>query len=98
MDRGAWRATVHGVTKSQTQLNAHTHTHTPSRTHTHIQQGVKKKEKSCYQDWGAMMNLDGLQGEFGTIPWSNERESTERKSHLHWVPALCQGLFGILWA
>ena len=21
MDRGAWRATVHGVTKSQTQLN-----------------------------------------------------------------------------
>ena len=34
MDRGAWQATVHGVTKSQTQLkqlNTHTHTH----THTH---------------------------------------------------------------
>ena len=32
MDRGAWQATVHGVTKSQTQLssvtNANTHTHT----------------------------------------------------------------------
>ena len=28
MDRGAWRATIHGVTKNQTQLNVHTHTHT----------------------------------------------------------------------
>ena len=25
-DRGAWRATIHGVTKSWTQLNMHTHT------------------------------------------------------------------------
>ena len=24
MDRGAWRATVHGVTESQTQLSMHT--------------------------------------------------------------------------
>ena len=30
MDRGAWRATVHGVTKSQTQLNNWACTHTPS--------------------------------------------------------------------
>ena len=32
MDRGAWQATVHGVTKSQTQLNEHTQhntTHVP---------------------------------------------------------------------
>ena len=29
MDRGAWRVTVHGVTKSQTRLSAPTHTHTP---------------------------------------------------------------------
>ena len=28
MDRGAWRATVHGVTKSGTQLSDK-HTHTP---------------------------------------------------------------------
>ena len=39
MDRGAWRATVHAVAKSQTQLNEHTHTHTHSlslsHTHTH---------------------------------------------------------------
>ena len=28
MDRGLWRATVHGVTKSQTRLtNSYTHTH-----------------------------------------------------------------------
>ena len=25
MDKGAWRATVHGVAKSQTWLSAHTH-------------------------------------------------------------------------
>ena len=37
MDRGAWRAIVHRVAKSQTQLsNYHTHTH----THTHLSQIV----------------------------------------------------------
>ena len=39
-DRGAWWATVHGVSKSQTwlkQLNTPTHTHTHTRTHTHTQ-------------------------------------------------------------
>ena len=37
MDRGAWQATVHGVTKSQTQPRdlAHTHIHTHTHTHTH---------------------------------------------------------------
>ena len=29
MDRGAWRATVHGVTKSRTRLSEHTCTHAP---------------------------------------------------------------------
>ena len=47
MHRGAWWATVHGVSKSQTQLSmcvclcthahVHTHTHTHKHTHTHIQ-------------------------------------------------------------
>ena len=35
MDRGAWWTTVHGITKSQTQLkqlSTHTHTHTHART------------------------------------------------------------------
>ena len=31
MDRGAWRATVHGVAKSQTQLNTHTHNYVKDR-------------------------------------------------------------------
>ena len=31
MDRGAWRAIVHGVAKSQTRLSANTHTHTHTR-------------------------------------------------------------------
>ena len=35
MARGAWRATVHGVTKSWTQLSMHMHTHTHTCTHTH---------------------------------------------------------------
>ena len=39
MVRGAWRAIVHGMAKSQTQLSMHTnpytHTHTHTRTHTH---------------------------------------------------------------
>ena len=37
MDRGAWRAIVRGVTKSQTQLSARTYTdiHTHTHTHTH---------------------------------------------------------------
>ena len=34
MDRGAWRAIVHGVAKSQTRLSTHVNTHT--NTHTHI--------------------------------------------------------------
>ena len=29
MDRGAWRATVHGVTESQTRLSNLAHTHVP---------------------------------------------------------------------
>ena len=32
MDRGAWLATVHGVTKTQTWLNNWTHTHTYTHT------------------------------------------------------------------
>ena len=38
MDRGAWWAMAHGVTKSQTQLStcARTHTHTHTRVLTHI--------------------------------------------------------------
>ena len=37
MGRGAWRATVHGVTKRQTQLSICTNTHTHTHTHTYYQ-------------------------------------------------------------
>ena len=35
MDRGAWQATVHGLTKSWTRLSTHTCTHTHTHTHTY---------------------------------------------------------------
>ena len=34
MNRGAWRATVHGATKSQTRLSGPVHTRTHTHTHT----------------------------------------------------------------
>ena len=37
MARGAWRAIVHGVAKSQTQLSVCAHTRTRTHTHTHTQ-------------------------------------------------------------
>ena len=43
-DRAAWRATVHGVPKSQTQLKRLTHTHT--HTHTHTQNCLDSPVKS----------------------------------------------------
>ena len=41
MDREAWRAAIHGVTKSRTRLSDRTeliyiYTHTDTHTHTHI--------------------------------------------------------------
>jgi len=36
MDRGAWRAIVHGVAKSWTQLSMHTYT----QTHTHTKENI----------------------------------------------------------
>ena len=44
INNGAWWATVHGVTKSQTWLSAHTHTHT--HTHTHMHTFLVANEKS----------------------------------------------------
>ena len=37
MDRGAWQATVHGVTKSWTRMSIQTHTHTHTQYVAHIQ-------------------------------------------------------------
>ena len=48
MDRGTWRATVRGVTQSQTRLSDFTHTHT--HTHTNAINGEKACDAS--QDQG----------------------------------------------
>ena len=41
MDRGAGRATVHGVTKSWTQLSVRAHTHTQTLTSSHTYKNAK---------------------------------------------------------
>ena len=46
MDRGAWRATVHGVAKGQTQLNTHIHIHTPSPRDVSILPGGEEENKT----------------------------------------------------
>ena len=51
MDRGAWRATVHEVTQSQTRLSGFTFTsfvewqrHTSTHTHTQTRRPLKEAE------------------------------------------------------
>ena len=55
-DKEAWRAAVHGVTKSQTQLSdwttittkiIHTHTYTHTHTHSGFPDGTSGKEATC---------------------------------------------------
>ena len=48
MDRGAWRATVHGVTKSQTQLNDWAHTYHHKRFYQpHFTDEEPKVQRGC---------------------------------------------------
>ena len=66
MDRGAWRATIHGVAKSRTLLSDFTHTHT--HTHTHIILGFPcgsaGKESACnVRDLGLIPGLGRSPGE-----------------------------------
>ena len=39
-DRGVWKSTIHGVTKSQTRLSTHAHMHN------------KQQQKSLAKNWG----------------------------------------------
>ena len=59
-DRGVWWVTVHGVTKSQTQLSmrmrAHTHSLSLSHTHSHRVSGRQTISKSHYS--GKKQGLD----------------------------------------
>ena len=48
MDRGAWRATVHGVAESWTELkwlSTHAHMHSPQKTHHHPHFTIKLELK-----------------------------------------------------
>ena len=46
MDRGAWWAIVHGVTKSWTRLSDSPHTHT--HTHSHTRTLKPREDKVCW--------------------------------------------------
>ena len=74
MDRGSWQATVHGVTKSQTQPSEWAHTNT--RIKTVLTPGlklVKKQELLIGQEkgvFGHCCNLDNFQVlPFSEIKW-----------------------------
>ena len=54
MDRGALRATVHGVTKSQTQLSNYTHIHTRPSS---IPTSSMKPSRTLLPDSGCTCNL-----------------------------------------
>ena len=45
IDGGVWQATVHGVTKSQTQLSTHTH---PKHYFKHVSSGQKLRYIFCH--------------------------------------------------
>ena len=47
MGRGAWGSTVHGVTKSWTQLSERAHTHTHTHTHTHMHSMWENLPNNC---------------------------------------------------
>ena len=54
MDRGAWRATVRGVTKSWTWMNTRACTHTRAHTHTHTLQyctALSPLQALSYSQW-----------------------------------------------
>ena len=84
MDRAAWRATVHSVSKSQTQLkglythtHTHTHTHTEQRTHNLRQTLVHHKEV-----WNTERESILLQRKGGN--WTVLNESLQEKSKPLW--------------
>ena len=96
MDRGAWGATVHGVTRSRTQLSDWTHTHTLSLSHMLVsgQAGIQTKLFSsrsrtlndykpyCLQTHGSKL-----------LPVREPLKSRDFIPHRHWDPCIpgCHG-------
>ena len=86
MDGGAWRATVHGVTKSRTRLSDFTFTF---MANTGFPGGSDGKESACNAgDLGSIPGLGRSSGEGNgyplqyfawTIPW------TEKPGRLHFM-------------
>jgi len=64
MNRGAWQAIVHGVTRVRPDLATKPHTHTHTHTHTHIHTymgfpcGSAGKESTC--NAGYLGSIPGL--------------------------------------
>ena len=70
MDRGAWQATVYGVTRITTteQLSTHTCTHTHTHTHTSRINTPKKDVLFITGGWNAKVGSQekpGVTGKFG---------------------------------
>ena len=74
MDRGAWQAPVHGITKSQTQLsNKHTHTHTQTRL---IQEIFKARCSSIHTG----CNVNAFGGILYFIHWKHQNQNKQLKT------------------
>ena len=58
MDREAWRAAIHGVTKSQTRLSMSVHVH----THTHVD--TRQSQSRTAQQWRQIPEESEFQNEF----------------------------------
>ena len=79
MDREAWRATVHGVAKSQTWLSVWTDTHTHTHTHTHTKTQMSALGSvfgmKVRKDWS--ITLHPLQ----SCPWPPYPTVASRRPH-----------------
>ena len=64
MDRGAWQAIVHGVTKSQMWLSTHTHTHPCTRARAHAHMHRKRKQDHEEVCWRGVCENHGEGFEF----------------------------------
>ena len=86
MDRGAWRATVHGVTKSQTQLSTCMRMHTHTHTHT-----KRKRLQSCLSLFHVRTQREGscLRARSSALTrtqprWHPDLQNSE-KIHFSWL-------------
>ena len=81
MDRGAWQATVHGVTKSQRQLSTQ-HRHMRARTHTHT---------SPFLSIRLFLVSAGFNFSWGTSPLSRAKKENEggKQAKIH-LPSMAQ--------